>query len=187
MSTNEAAAPFPGPATLVIRRKVKPGREAAYRSWVEDLQNASRTVTGFLGASTTRNDADEYTSIVRFASAETLHAWERSELRRQWLARVPPDTLDGDADFRRMDGLEFWFTAPGLSSPVAPSPHKMVAVLAVVAFGLVEALAPVVRALPAGWPPVARTALVVIVQVALMTYVIMPRVTRLLAGWLFPR
>ena len=69
----------------------------------------------------------------------------------------------------------------------APSPHKMTLVLFVVVFALVSLLTPVIGALMGGAPPTVQLAVGVALQVGLMTYVIMPRVTRLLAWWLFPR
>ena len=48
---------------------------------------------------------NEYISIVRFDCFENLRAWEESELRRDWLAKLPPDTVDGEADIRRLEGL----------------------------------------------------------------------------------
>ena len=178
---------FDGPVTLIFARKVKPGREAAYKDWVSGFQRATQGVPGFLGASTMGRGAaeHEYISIVRFDTFEHLQAWEESDLRREWLARLPPDTVDGEADIRRLEGLEFWFTAPGVPAAVAPSPHKMALVLVVIVFALVSGLGPLVRWALGDVPQLARTALMVVLQVGLMTYVIMPRVTRLLAGWLF--
>ncbi|MEU4560095.1 hypothetical protein AB0F72_17065 [Actinoplanes sp. NPDC023936] len=40
--------------------------------------------------------------------------------------------------------------------------------------------------LTTGWPPVLRSAVVITGVVALMTWVMMPRLTRWLAGWLRP-
>src|SRR5262249_21768951 len=118
-----------GPVTLVLRRHVKAGREAEYEMWLAGLQEASRGVAGYLGVSTIRpaegNVAREFVTIVRFDSYHNLRAWEESELRRQWNARLPVDAVDGDVDIRRLEGLEFWFQAPGAAAPVSPSAHKM--------------------------------------------------------------
>ena len=43
------------------------------------------------------------------------------------------------------------------------------------------------RTLVGDAPQFVRTLVIVVLQVGLMTYVIMPRVTKLLAGWLFKR
>lgn len=177
-----------GPVTLSFTRKVKAGREAEYRAWVSGMQAASRQVKGFLGASTmAKGDGagNEYVSVVRFDSFDHLREWEESELRRDWVARLPPDVVEGEAQVRRLEGFEFWFTSPGVSPAAAPSPHKMALVIYVIVVALVTALGPAVQAILSGVPQVLRTMVVVALQVALMTYVIMPRVTRLLAGWLF--
>jgi antibiotic biosynthesis monooxygenase (ABM) superfamily enzyme len=180
-----------GPVTLVLRRKVKAGREAEYETWLAGLQEASRGVAGYLGVSTIRpaegNVAREFVSIVRFDSYQNLRAWEESELRRQWSARLPVDAVDGDVDIRRLEGLEFWFQAPGAAAPVSPSAHKMAMVIFVLVLCLVTGLGPLLRALFPNAPPFVRTVLIVGLQVSLMTYVIMPRVTKWLAGWLFRR
>jgi len=52
---------------------------------------------------------------------------------------------------------------------------------------LATGLGPLLRALFPNSPPFVRTVLMVGLQVSLMTYVIMPRVTKWLAGWLFRR
>jgi antibiotic biosynthesis monooxygenase (ABM) superfamily enzyme len=185
--TTDANSAFAGEATLIFIRRVKAGREVAYRFWVAGFQQASRDVQGFLGASTMGRGAtgNEYISIVRFDSFENLRAWEESDLRREWLETLPADTVEGEADVRRLDGVEFWFTPPGLAPPRAPSRHKMALVLVVIVFVLVMLLTPVLRVVLVDAPPIIRSAVMVVLQVGLMTYVIMPRVTTLLATWLF--
>jgi antibiotic biosynthesis monooxygenase (ABM) superfamily enzyme len=184
---NEANPAFEGPATLIFTRRIKPGRAAAYKAWVAGFQDASRTVKGFLGASTLGRGAteNEYISIVRFDSFENLCAWEESGLRHQWVTMLPPDTVDGEADVLRLEGLEFWFTGPGVTAHLAPSAHKMALVLVIVVLLLVSVLTPALRTVLGDAPPFVRTVAMVLVQVGLMTYVIMPRVTRLLSRWLF--
>ena|SRR2546423_799083 len=178
-----------GPVTLVFRRRVRPGRDQAYADWVAGIQNASRSVRGFLGATTIGHQgrAGEFVSVVKFDTLDNLLAWEDSELRRAWAAKLPRDAVDGDPEVRRLEGVEFWFMPPGAVTTAAPSPHKMALVLAVVVFTMVTALTPLLRGILDGSPAIARTAVSVVVQVTLMTYVIMPRVTKLLSRWLFER
>lgn len=189
MGGDGESSAFDGPVTLIFARKVKPGREAAYKAWVAGFQESSRGVKGFLGASTMGRGTtgDEYIRVVRFDTFDNLRAWEESELRREWLEMLPPDTVEGEAQVRRLEGMEFWLTAPGAATAVGPSPHKMAVVLLVVVFLLVSALTPLVRALFDGAPQIVRTSVTVLLQVGLMTCVIMPRGTRLLGGWLLRR
>ena len=181
-------AAIEGPVTLIFARKVKPGREAEYKAWVTGIQDASRDVKGYLGATTMGRGpgGEEFISIVRFDSFENLRAWEESALRREWVARLPLDAVEGEADVRRLDGIEFWF-APPATSARAPSSHKMALVLCIIVFALVMGLTPLVGAVLGGAPAALRSLATVVLQVLLMTYVIMPRVTKLLAAWLFSR
>jgi antibiotic biosynthesis monooxygenase (ABM) superfamily enzyme len=63
----------------------------------------------------------------------------------------------------------------------------MAMVIFVLMLCLATGLGPLLRALFPNSPPFVRTVLMVGLQVSLMTYVIMPRVTKWLAGWLFRR
>jgi antibiotic biosynthesis monooxygenase (ABM) superfamily enzyme len=61
----------------------------------------------------------------------------------------------------------------------------MALVLVVVVFGLVVSIHLAFGAWLAQLPVLVRIAIVVVAQVLLMTYLIMPQVTRLLRPWLF--
>jgi len=91
----------------------------------------------------------------------------------------------GEAQVQKATGLEFWFNLPEVPVTKAPSPHKMALVLTVVVYILVF----IINILFGSWlvelPLYARVAIVVAGQVLLMTYLIMPAVTRLLQSWLF--
>ena len=54
------------------------------------------------------------------------------------------------------------------------------------AYPLVVVLSAFVLPRVEGWPLLARAALVPVVVLSLMTYVVMPRLTRLLRRWLYP-
>jgi len=174
--------------TILFRRRVRAGREAEYEQWLASLQEASRDAPGYVGVETIRpGDGDairEYLSIVRFASYDHLRAWEASGVRDKWLERLPHEVVDGDAAIRRLDGLEFWFQSPRAPAQ-APSAHKMVLVIIPVVFAITSALGPLLQWLMSDVHSLVRLAVGVTVQVVLMTYVIMPRITQLLRKWLF--
>src|SRR2546423_15198250 len=174
-----------GPVTLVFRRRVRPGRDQAYADWVAGIQNASRSVRGFLAAITIVHQgcAGEFVSVVKFDTFDTLLAWEDSELRRAWAAKLPRDAVDGDPEVRRLEGVEFWFMPPGAVTTAAPSPHKMALVLAVGVFTLVTALTPLLRGILDGSPAIARTAGWGGVPGTLMTHAILPRGGERLSPW----
>lgn len=175
------------PVTVVVRRRVKPGREAAYEDWLNRLTAASAALPGYLGAEFHRpaSPGQDYVSVFRFDSPAHLRDFEQSDLRRRFLDEVAP-LVEADAVWERMTGLEFWFDPPKGTVVAQPSPHRMAAVLVVVVFVLVLAINLAAGPFMAAWPLPVRLLVTVVLQVCLMTYVIMPRLTRALAPWIYP-
>ena len=173
--------------TIVVRRRVKPGSEAAYEDWLHRLIRDAANLSGYLGTQIHKpgRPSDPYVSVFRFASLEELENFERSELRARYLKEVAP-LVAADAVWDKITGLEIWFEAPKGTVTAQPSPHRMALVLIVVVFVLVLTLNVALTPLIGDWPLALRLLVTVILQVGLMTYVIMPRLTRLLASWIFP-
>lgn len=176
------------PVTVVARRKVKPGRETAYEDWLNRLTKAAAALPGYLGAEFHRpaGPGSDYVSIFRFDSPDHLLEFERSDIRRRFLDEVVP-LVEADAVWERLTGLELWFDPPKGTVVAQPSPHRMAVILVVVVFVLVLAINLAAGPLMASWPLPARLLVTVVLQVLLMTYVIMPRLTRALAPWIYPR
>lgn len=176
------------PVTITVRRKIKPGREKDYEVWLERLtRGAAERFEGYLGAEFHRPAArgSEYRSVFRFDSLEHLDAFEQSEFRATMLAEAAP-LFAADAAWERMTGLEFWFDPPPGTKVPQPSPHRMALVLVAVVFCLVLILNLALGPLMAGWPLALRVLVTVTIQVTLMTYVIMPRLTPLIARFIYP-
>ena len=185
MGEEAAQAADAGTVTVSIARTVVPGREADYEDWLRGITAQALTFPGHMGVNVIRPGpgSREYVSIFRFDTYEHLRAWEESEVRASWLLKLD-GIVEGEGTMRKGTGLEFWFSLPEL--PAAhPSPHKMALVLTVVVFCLVFCLNIVLAPLAQHLPSVAATLLGVICQVLLMTYIVMPRVTRALKGWLY--
>ncbi len=174
-----------GPVTISIARKIVSGREAEYEEWVKSISADAFAFPGHMGVNVIRpaGASREYVTIFRFDSYEHSKAWEDSAIRKDWLERLN-GIVEGEVDVRTGTGLEFWFSLPEL--PAAhPSPHKMALVLLVVVFVLVLAVRAVLSTFASEWPMIAQLFITVFCQVMLMTYVVMPRVTRLLQAWLY--
>ncbi len=175
------------PVTVTVRRKVRPGREADYEAWLARLtEGAARDFPGYLGADFHRpGPGGAYRSVFRFDSLDHLEAFERSDYRAKMLAEAAP-LFAADAAWERLTGLEFWFDPPPGTRLPQPSPHRMAVVLIAVVFVLVLALNLALGPLLAGWPLPLRLLLTVTLQVGLMTYVIMPRLTPRIARFIYP-
>lgn len=185
----------PGPVTIVVTRRVKAGREADYEAWLARLQAEARGLPGYLGVTTQRPAAGaprEYVSVLRFASLADLRAFEGSDLRRRYLAELAAagDVVEADAAWQRLTGLEFWFTPPPGTVVPQPSRVRMAALMVAVVFGLVLAIGSLVNAaaalLPFAVPYALRLLLTITIEVVLMTWWLMPVLTRRLARWIYP-
>lgn len=176
------------PVTILVRRKVVPGREADYEDWLARLtEGVASQFPGYLGTEFHRPGADgAYRSVFRFDSIEHLEAFERSGFRSQMLVEAEP-LFAASAAWERMTGLEFWFDPPAGIKVPQPSPHRMALVLIAVVFCLVLMLNLVLGPFMTGWPLAFRILATVTIQVGLMTYVIMPRLTPLIARFIYPK
>lgn len=125
----------------------------------------------------------EYFIIFRFNTYENLKKWENSEKREEWI-RKSKDVTEGDPKTEILSGLEFWFTPRSSEPSSVPPRYKMAIVTGSIVFVLLSTLIPQVRQLTTGLPVFLSTLVGVVVMVLLMTYVIMPSVTRFLRPWL---
>jgi uncharacterized protein len=175
------------PVTLVVRRRVRPGQEAAFESLVSGVTQTLAGWPGHLGTGVVRPvpGQREYTLVVRFADAANAASWEESSERAAWIAEITP-ILDGESSLEQQPGLEFWFTPPG--SPTLSQPRRwkmlLVTLLALYPTSLLITvlIGPALAQLPLALRALVQAALVV----SLMTYLIMPVATRAFRRWLRP-
>ena len=177
-----------GPVTLSVTRNVKAGCEAQFEAWVVNFNVAARAFPGSQGIGVIRPPAGSggpYTMVIRFDTYEHLRAWQDSSVRAQWLARAR-DLIEGEST-EQLSGLEFWFTPPASPTLRQPPRWKM-AVLTVLALYPVNLLLNVLLGpFIAGVPLALRLLLLAVLVVLVMTYTVMPVVTRLFRSWLYPR
>jgi uncharacterized protein len=184
----ELPAEVRGPVTTTVTRRVKPGHEAAYEGFLAEISGAARAFPGYLGVEVFRpapGGTGEYRIIYRFDSATHLRAWQNSAEHAAWLARAEPHVA-GPMRTQVLTGLESWFTLPSQPGLPPPPPYKMAIVTWVTIFPLITLVVVATAPLLGNLPLVARLAVTTGVTVPLMTWVVMPRMTRLLHRWLYP-
>ena len=174
--------------TTTVTRRVKPGHEPFYEQFLEGILAAAGRFPGHLGVEVFRPEsasAGEYRIVYRFDTGEHLQAWLDSDERAAWVERAEPHVI-GPMRTRFVTGLETWFTLPG-SPATPPPPYKMALLTWATIFPLITlvviALGPLLKELAL----VPRLGVTTAVTVPIMTWLVMPRVTRLLRGWLYPR
>jgi len=176
-----------GPVTVSVARRVRPGREADYERWVSGIIGTASGFAGHQGASVLRPGPEtdnQYVIIYRFDTYAHSRQWERSAERRAWLDSLD-GMVEGEAQVKKVTGLEFWFDLPEVPAQATPSQHRMALTLMVVVFVMLSVLRWLLAPVIGGLPSLLQLLVVVVVQVLLLTYVVMPQVTRLLKGWLY--
>jgi antibiotic biosynthesis monooxygenase (ABM) superfamily enzyme len=174
-----------GPVTVVIRHQVRPGKEAEFEEWLRGITQAAGPFEGYLGFNVirpTNPGQPEYVIFFRFDTYSNLERWEKSEGRQQWLERLESLTMRAPTR-ERHTGLEVWFTPP--SGRRQPPRWKMVLVTLLAVYPLISLVQATLVPLLVEWPVPLRTLMTSCVFVCLMTYAVMPLMTRLFALWLY--
>jgi uncharacterized protein len=132
-----------------------------------------------------------YFIIFRFNNYDNLTKWENSSIRNEWL-RKGRELVQVDPDVRKLTGLEFWFTpytkkSSDLIPVISPPRYKMVIVTIPVISLLLLTLVPQIHFVTERLfiPYSIRFIIAITIKVILMTYLIMPLLTKLLRPWLF--
>jgi antibiotic biosynthesis monooxygenase (ABM) superfamily enzyme len=182
------------PVTVSITRHVEPERVDQMIAWVRAGSALAERFPGFLGTGWVRPsaDSDEWHMLYRFDSADSLRSWEASDQRTWWLGSA--QGLVGESLRERRTGIEGWFDDPVEHDvqdlrPLPPAPPRWKqAVMIWTAFFPLS----LVAALLVGWltpalPVVPRVLLTTVVMTPIMTYVVLPQLTRRLDRWLHGR
>jgi len=169
----------------VVKRRAKPGCERAYEALIAAMFEEASRFPGYLSAELIPPESSqgEYQILQRFASEEDLERWNVSKERAIWHERLRP-VADGDPEYRLLTGLDAWFAPTVLPSSSPPAKWRMTTVSWFGIFPTVAVLlwfvAPVLLPLPF----LLRTAILTALVAVIMSYVVMPRLSRWMAWWL---
>jgi len=175
----------PGPVTALVVREVIPGRERAYDEWARRVVSASARF-GATGHTFLISDPAAPTRrvlIAQFPDVHRVKAWDESDERNQ-LVRDAEEF--SSLHLQRATGLETWFALPGKRAVVPPPRWKQLLATLVGAYPLVVLMSALVLPRLASWPLLLRSMVLPVVLLGLMTYAVMPVVTKALRAWLYP-
>ncbi|MEM7772558.1 MAG: antibiotic biosynthesis monooxygenase [Cyanobacteria bacterium P01_E01_bin.6] len=179
------------PVTVVISEVVDPDRLDEYEAWTIGINQASQQFEGFMAVEVLRprdNAHSEYVVIVRFDSYEHLRTWVNSPEYRYWIDQSRG--LISRRSFRHMtSGLEIWFSPPIsllTQSPAQPPYYKKVVLGILAVYPLILLSNTLLGRLLESLPSQIGLLLSVTFVSALLTYPVMPMLTRLLDFWLYP-
>ena len=173
--------------TAVITHRVRPGREAGYEEWIKGIGVDALNFEGYLGAHILRPEMGvtaDHVIVVQFDTCQHLDNWMQSETRRDWVERVKPLIREPES-IKVLTGLEPWFQLPGEPARPAPKRYKQ-ALLVWLGVAIISLLvSPLIGAALTSWPWVLRILMNTGVTVLLLTYWVMPLLTRCFKRWLF--
>ena len=107
-------------SAITISTRVRPGKEADYRTWTRRIEAAQSKAPGFLGCRfepPVPGAQENHVAILRFDSDANLQAWMKSPERRVLLEEAAPFTEEFHTRLAR-SGFESWFRDG--ASPGAP-------------------------------------------------------------------
>ena len=175
------------PVTVVVRRRVKPGAEAAFESAMQEFIRFALAFPGNRGIDVVRPQpgaSREYTVVDRFADWDARRAFKESSDYRNWMQRLR-QLSEQEPYIEEHDGLGGWFTPPYAPRPSPPARIKMAMVTFVGAYPLTSVLPAFGTWLLPSWHPLLVNVLVTATIVVGLTWVMMPILTRVFAHWLF--
>jgi len=172
------------PITTIAKHIVPKSQEDGFKDWVRGIDETCQRFVGYQGLEHIHSlgDSDmEHFCIFRFETEGNLDLWMQSEARKCWL----DDERSCSASVytaRPYQSLDFWFESAERPGAVT-SDSKMAIVTFLVIWPMVHYIPPLLDALVSvKWLIEPMSVAVIVV---LMTYFVMPLVTRLLARWLF--
>ena len=188
----EEKQPPSGPVTLVISEVVDPSKLAAYEAWTKGINHDARQFDGFLGVEVIRprdHDHPEYVVIVKFDTYDHLRRWLISPTYLYWMDQSY-GLIAARSQQQLPSGLELWFTLPqaGGRVPLPPPPYYKQVVLGVLAvYPLILLANAMLEPLLGGLSPLLGLFFSVVFVSALLTYPVMPWLTKSLEFWLYPK
>jgi hypothetical protein len=174
--------------TAVISHLVKPGREEGYEEWMRGIIPVAKTFEGHLGVNVLRPDKGvplQYIIVLHFDHHKHLQAWLDSDVRREWIERAKP-LIQAPEDVQILTGLETWFVLPRQLPKSPPKRYKMALLTWLAVFLTLSAMRYLLAPLLAPLPGLLAQLITIGVVVLLLTYVVMPQLTRLFYKWLYP-
>jgi len=173
-----------GPITVVIRRRIKRSFAKAYEQLEKEISADAAAYPGYLGSTFLPPEGGgdrDFVIIVRFTSYENMMQWEHSATGSALINRA--DAMSElPATILRSAGLSLWFNP---RHPTSPQRWKMTLLLTVSIFILAQLMTPLLDPALRLLPQPLAFFISLAIQVALLTYFVLPWLTALLAKWLY--
>lgn len=160
---------------IVVERRVRPGAEPQFEQWARSFMMTASRFPRLQGSSVFNfSSTGDYFILLRFASQPQLDNWKSAPEVRALCKLV--DSFSSATDRQQIKtGLETWFAVPSRSvAPAVPPRWKMALVTWLALFPQVVILSLLI---PSALPMPIRVALLTAVPVAMLTWLVMPRLS----------
>lgn len=182
-------APDGEPLTITITRSVLRGREEAFESKVKQFIPKSLAFPGHLGVHVVKPSgvhSRDYVVVIKFKSREQWRAFRDWPEYARFRESIEP-LMDREPSIQEFSGLESWFTLPS-DRTLQPLPRWKMAIVTLLA---VYPTSLGIQLLLGSWLQemhiTLRTLTVTTLMVAMLTWLVMPLMTRVFRGWLYGR
>ena len=180
------------PVTVLVTRSPRRGNQKEFEQALSDTIDAALEFPGHLGVTVLkpqRGESKDYQIIVKFASKADYQRWCQSHEAAHWFKRLNR-LEDKPPNLEIITGIETWFAVDRTTTiqPMIPPPrYKMAIVTWIAIFVLIVIINLLLGGFLSSLPMLYRSFILTVGLVTLMIYVVMPQMTRLFSGWLYPR
>jgi antibiotic biosynthesis monooxygenase (ABM) superfamily enzyme len=189
----EGPVPDDEPVSVLFTWRVVPGRELDFERWLEEVNMVSARFPGHRGVTWLRPTAGtpeperRYHCVLRFDNGRNLSRWLTSPEREVTVRHLAGIATESEPR-ETTTGMETWFSLPG--HPVLP-PAKwkmtLVSFLGVYPLILIFDMLGAEHLGELPLPFLIRAAIIPLLLSVLLTYLVMPLLSRLLRAFLYNR
>ena len=177
------------PVTILITRSPRKTNQKEFEQALSDTIDAALQFPGHLGVTVLKPQTDEsndYQIIVKFTSETDYQRWCHSHEAAHWF-KILNRLEEKPPNLEIMTGIETWFAVNSSTPrPMIPPPrYKMAIVTWLAIFILIVIINLLFGSFLASLPMLLRSLVLTVGLVGLMTYIVMPRMTKLFGWWLY--
>ena len=175
----------PEPVTLVLSQRIEPHDREEFVALHDDAVDRLAHFEGFLGSELlppVEGVQDDLVIVASFTSRADLDRWLESDSRREWLGMIER-LVDGERTLNVVGGFGGWFPAQSSQSQ-GPKRWKQAIAVFIALFPTVLAITLVRGVIAPNMNVVVAVFVGNVLGILMLTYVLMPPLTRLLGGWL---
>lgn len=176
------------PVTIVTTHFVRPERMKEFEKELKSVSKYFTGYPGYLGVNFFRpaDPADgDFRVVLKFSSADDYERWTESEERKRWKEKEKELTIAPPKRYR-VNGLETWFTLPGNNILKPPPRHRQYFVTWLAVWPVIAVLGPIEGFFFKDLPYILQKMIDVAILAFLLTYIVMPFMTKVFRQFLYP-